>query len=83
MLTVHRALEALNFDVLIYNSSELQRAASSSSIEELLVIGDETRSRDNEDEGRGMYCLLTFDIRNMWNRNFEISFRTNEGAWPT
>ncbi|KAJ1546600.1 hypothetical protein HK096_004946 [Nowakowskiella sp. JEL0078] len=96
LLTVQRALEPINMDVMPFSADMEQHIFSNQinlfsnlSQREILfekkLLEDEENSYDLPSESNGIrsaseYCLFTFDIQNTWSQPFEVSFEVFEDS---
>jgi hypothetical protein len=94
LLTIHQNLETISMDILNFkplSGGENDGVVSSSSdnnsieyqmIEDLLKVMKWNNKGTKEDFMEKMendYCLLTFDIRNVWHVGFDVTIEADEG----
>ncbi|CAG8540594.1 1844_t:CDS:10 [Paraglomus occultum] len=87
LLTVNRNLEPLAMDLSnfkplpdVSSNDSVQPIEHMRQIEELLRAVDASGQTLDKSRLESEYCLLTFDIRNVWHVPFDVTFTVDEGA---
>ncbi|CAG8555401.1 15541_t:CDS:10 [Funneliformis mosseae] len=92
LLTIHQNLETISMDILNFkplNGDENYESANrdiedqrNGVIEDLLKVmkwNNKGSRKDFMEKMENDYCLLTFDIRNVWHVGFDVTIETDEG----
>ncbi|CAI2177789.1 1503_t:CDS:10 [Funneliformis geosporum] len=92
LLTIHQNLETISMDILNFkplNGEENYESVNrdiedqrNGMVEDLLKVmkwNNKGTKKDFMEKMENDYCLLTFDIRNVWHVGFDVTIETDEG----